>query len=117
WQVFDWNSNKKQRESLAITKDLVETEAETFKLNTTMERTAQEKEIATISELIQLDNDIIALRKKVLEATQSQLRNGVITTSAYVTELTHLNDAENGLATHLILLELTKANYNITTGH
>ena len=117
WQVFDWNSNKKQRESLAIAKDLVETEAETFKLNTTMERTAQEKEIATISELIQLDNDIIALRKKVLEATQSQLRNGVITTSAYVTELTHLNDAENGLATHLIQLELTKANYNITTGH
>ena len=43
WNIFDWNSNKKQRESLAITGDLIETEVETFKLNTTIESTNQEK--------------------------------------------------------------------------
>ena len=117
WTIFDWNSNKKQRESLVITKDLIETEAETFKLNTAIERNNQEKEILNISELIKIDSDIIALRKTVLDATKSQLRNGVITTSAYVIELTNLNEAEISLATHNIQLELAKANYNITTGH
>lgn len=117
WNVFDWNSNKKQRESLAINKDLVETEAEIFKLNTNIERNNQEKEISNISELINIDTNIIALRKTVLDAAQSQLKNGVITASAYITELTNLNEAENTLATHTVQLELAKANYNITTGH
>ena len=117
WNVFDWNINKKQRESLAINKDLVETELETFKLNTNIERNNYQKEIKKISDLIKIDADIIALRKTVLNATESQLRNGVITTSAYITELTNLNEAENSLATHKIQFELAKANYNITSGN
>jgi outer membrane protein TolC len=117
WNVLDWNSNKKQREALAINKDLIETESETFKLNTQMERNSQEKEIDKISEMIKIDTNIIELRKTVLKATESQLRNGIITSSAYITELTNLNEAENSLATHKIQLELAKANYNITTGN
>lgn len=117
WNVFDWNMNKIQRESLAINKDLVETDLETFRLNTNIERNNFQKEIKKISELIKIDDDIIALRKTVLNATKSQLRNGVITTSAYLTELTNLNEAENSLATHKIQFELAKANYNITSGN
>ena len=117
WNVFDWNMNKIQKESLAINKDLVETELETFKLNTNIERNNYQKEIKKISDLIKIDDDIIALRKTVLDATESQLRNGVITTSAYITELTNLNEAENSLARHKIQFELAKANYNITSGN
>lgn len=117
WNVFDWNMNKTQRESLAINKDLVETELETFKLNTNIERNNYQKEIKKISDLIKIDDDIITLRKTVLNASESQLRNGVITTSAYITELTNLNEAENSMATHKIQFELAKANYNITIGN
>lgn len=117
WNIFDWNINKKQRESLTINKDLVETELETFKLNTNIERNNYQKEIKKISDLIKIDSNIIALRKTVLNATESQLRNGVITTSAYITELTNLNEAENSLATHQIQFELAKANYNISSGN
>ena len=117
WNLFDWNMNKIQKESLAINKDLVETELETFKLNTNIERNNYQKEIKKISDLIKIDDDIIALRKTVLNASESQLRNGVITTSAYITELTNLNEAENSLATHKIQFELAKANYNITAGN
>ena len=117
WNVFDWNMNKIQKESLAINKDLVETELETFKLNTNIERNNYQKEIKKTSDLIKIDDDIIALRKTVLNASESQLRNGVITTSAYITELTNLNEAENSLARHKIQFELAKANYNITSGN
>jgi outer membrane protein TolC len=117
WNVFDWNKHKKQQEALAINKDLIETEAEIFKLNMTIESDNQEKEMNKISNLIKIDAKIIDLRKTVLNATESQLRNGIITTSAYVTELTNLNEAENSLATHKVQLELAKANYNITTGY
>ncbi|MFV0570802.1 MAG: TolC family protein [Xanthomarina gelatinilytica] len=117
WNVFDWNSNKKKRESLLINKDIVDNETEIFQLNNNIQLNQHQKEIDKIAEQIVLDTEIITLRKDVLLATESQLRHGVITASTYITELTNLYEAENMLITHNIQLELAKANYNITQGH
>lgn len=116
WKIFDWNQNKKQRESLAISKDIVDNEEEIFNLNTMIQLKEQEQEIQKISEFILSDVGIIKLRKEVLQSAESQLRNGVITSSAYITELTNLFEAENTLGTHNIQLLLVQANYNITKG-
>lgn len=116
WNVFDWNANKKKRESLIINKDIVDNETEIFQLNTNIKLNQFNIEINKISENILIDSEIISLRKEVLLTTESQLKNGVITTSTYITELTNLFEAENMLVTHNIQLELTKANYNITQG-
>ncbi|MDO9137536.1 MAG: TolC family protein [Lutibacter sp.] len=116
WNVFDWNSTKKQRQSLRVNKEIIESEQEVFELNTGMELTQQQSEINKISAFILSDENIIALRKKILETSQSQLKNGVITSSAYVTELTNLFEAENNLSTHRIQLQFAKANYNTTKG-
>ena len=116
WNVFDWNANKKQRESLAINKDIVENETEIFKLNTNIQLNQQQKEIDKIEEFIASDLEIINLRKEVLKSTDSQLKNGVITSSAYITELTNLYEDENTLVKHKIQLQLTKANYNVIKG-
>lgn len=117
WNVFDWNSNKKQRESLSINKDIIDTETETFKLNTNTELNQQQKEIEKIEAFITSDLEIINLRKDVLESADSQLKNGVITSSAYITELTNLYEDENTLIQHKIQLQLAKANYNSIKGH
>ncbi len=116
WNVFDWNSNKKQRESLAINKDIIETEAETFKLNTNIELNQQQREIEKMEAFITSDLEIIKLRREVLNAADSQLKNGVITSSAYITELTNLYEDENTLVQHKIQLQLAKANYNVIKG-
>lgn len=116
WNVFDWNATKKQRESLSINKDIIDTETSTFNLNTNIELRQQQSEIEKISGFIASDIEIIKLRKEVLKAADSQLRNGVITSSAYITELTNLFTDENALITHKIQLELAKANYNIIQG-
>lgn len=116
WNVFDWNANKKQRESLLINKDIIDTETAAFKLNTTIELTQQETDILRISELIESDKSIIELRKEILKSAESQLKNGVITSSAYITELTNLYEDENNLSTHKIELLLAKSNYNLTQG-
>ncbi len=116
WNVFDWNANKKQRQSIAINKNIIDTETEVFKLNTHIELNQLESEINKYSEFIETDSEIIVLRKDVLKSAESQLRNGVITSSAYITELTNLYEDENNLSTHQIQLLLVKANYNITKG-
>ncbi len=116
WTVFDWNANKKQRESLAINKDFIENETEIFKLNTNIALNQQQKEIDKIESFITSDLEIINLRKDVLKSADSQLKNGVITASAYITELTNLYEDENTLIKHNIQLQLAKANYNVIKG-
>lgn len=116
WNVFDWNANKKKRESLTINKDIIDTETEAFKLNTNIALNQQQKEIDKTQQFITSDRNIINLRKDVLKSAESQLKNGVITASAYITELTNLYEAENTLLRHKIKLQLAKANYNIIKG-
>ncbi|MGP1993842.1 TolC family protein [Zobellia laminariae] len=116
WNVFDWNANQKQRQSLAINKDILDNETEIFKLNTTIELNKQQREIEKIEAIITSDEAIIKLRKEVLQMADSQLKNGVITSSAYITELTNLYEDQNTLVRHEIQLQLAKANYNVIKG-
>ncbi len=116
WNVFDWNSSENKRKSLAINKDIVDNEAEIFKLNTTIELNKQQKEIEKMVAIITSDIEIINLRKDVLKTAGSQLKNGVITSSAYITELTNLYEDENTLVKHKIELQFAKANYNVIKG-
>lgn len=113
WNAFDWNSNKKQRESIAINKDIVDNEIDIFKLNTNIDLNKQVNEIEKMEAIISSDEAIINLRKEVLQTADSQLKNGIITSSAYITELTNLYEDENTLVKHKIQLQLAKANYNV----
>ena len=116
WTILDWKANKKQRESLAINKDFIDNETEIFKLNTNIALNQQQKEIDKIESFITSDLEIINLRKDVLKSAESQLKNGVITSSAYITELTNLYEDENTMVKHHIQLQLAKANYNVIKG-
>jgi len=113
WNAFDWNSNKKQRESIAINKDIVDNEIDIFKLNTNIDLNKQVNEIEKMEAIISSDEAIINLRKEVLQTADSQLKNAIITSSAYITELTNLYEDENTLVKHKIQLQLAKANYNV----
>ncbi|MFD2550851.1 TolC family protein [Bizionia sediminis] len=117
WSVFDWQINKKKRQSLQINQNRLDNDAEIFHLNTSIAVNAYEQEISKISSMLQMDLEIIALRKHVLKSTESQLQNGVIPVSNYITELTNLFEAENRFAQHSLTLQLAKANYNLAKGH
>ena len=117
WNIFDWDANKKKRESLQLNANMLDTQEETFTLNTQIEQEQQVAEIAKLEGLIASDQEIIRLRQEVLETSASQLRNGVITSSAYITDLTSLYEAENEMSTHKIQVMMAKANYNIINGN
>jgi len=117
WTIFDWNSSKKERKSLQVNKEIIESQQEIFNLNTNIELNNHLSEMNKISNFIEDDKSIIDLRKKVLKSAKSQLKNGVITSSAYITELTNLFEAETNLSTHKIQLLLAKSNYKLTKGN
>ena len=87
-----------------------------FKLNTNIELNKQQKDIEKMEAIIASDIEVINLREDILQTADSQLKNGVITSSAYITELTNLYEDENTLVRHKIELQFTKANYNVIKG-
>ncbi len=116
WNVFDWNKTKKQTKALAINKEFIDTEKEKFKLNTSIQLEQQSIEIKKYNDFIKSDQSIIDLHRQIVKTSDSQLKNGIITSSDYIEKLTDLYEAENNLKTHQIQLLLSQANYKTIQG-
>jgi outer membrane protein TolC len=117
WNVLDWNKNKLEKQTLSISKEIINTEKEAFVLNTTMQLQEMESEINKTEAVIKIDTEIIELRDYVVKSSDAQLRNGVITASEYLVELTHLYESKNTRTLHEIQLALAKANYQVIKGN
>jgi len=116
WNIFDWNAHKKQRNIIRIKKDIINSETAVFNLNTQIALQQQLFEIDKLKNNINADAKIITLRKTILKTVEAQLKNGIITASIYITELSNLFEAKNNLDTHKKQLLLAQANYNTTLG-
>ncbi len=116
WNIFDWGKTKEQKQAVDISKEIVSTEKETFVLNNEMQQKEAESDINKYEAMLRKDSEIIELREKVLQATTSQLQNGAITSSEYITELNNLFEAKIDQQLHELQLALAKANYRIIKG-
>lgn len=116
WNILDWGKTKQQKRAVDISKEMVSTEKETFLLNNEIQLTEAESDINKYKNMLQKDTEIIVLREKVLQATTSQLQNGSITPSEYITELNNLYEARIDQQLHEVKLALAKASYNIIKG-
>jgi outer membrane protein TolC len=116
WNIFDWGKTKEKKQVVDILKEIVSTEKETFLLNNEMQQKEAESDIDKYEAMLQKDTEIIALREKVLQATTSQLQNGAITSSEYITELNNLYEAKIDQQLHEVQLSIAKANYKVIKG-
>ena len=117
WNVFDWNKSQKEKAALDVAKEVIQTEKETFETTIAIQLNEVQTDIEKLTAAIQSDTEIIKLREKVLSASDSQLKNGAITSSDYLTELTQLFDAKSAQKMHEIQLQLAQLNYKIIKGN
>ncbi len=116
WNVFDWGKNKKDKIALDITKEIIQSEKETFEMNTKIELQQMNNEIRKITQLLASDLEMIQTREKIVQSSDIQMKNGVITTAEYLSEFINLFEARNTLKTHEVQLSLAKSNYEIIKG-
>lgn len=117
WNVFDWGKNKEARKALDISQDIIETEKESFVINNKIELQEAENEILKMEQTIATDLEILALREKVIKTSASQLKNGVITSSEYLTEFNRLFESKIDQKIHEIQLALARANFRLAKGN
>ncbi len=108
WKLWDWNKTRHEKSMVSIHSDIIQTQIETFEQNIQQSAIQLTEEISRLTDLIALDKEIIELRSEVKKAASSQLENGVITSSEYISELNNETQARMNLEVHNIQLELAK---------
>ena len=88
-----------------------------FLFNTNLTLKQQSQEVTKLQSLIDVDNQIIALRTKIKKTSESQHENGVISTSDYLRELNAEDASKQNLLLHQVQLMLAEYNHQTTTGN
>lgn len=119
---FSWNlgslytlSNRKS--ILNLNRQTAEADKETFLLNTKIDLTQQDEQIRKYTELLVLDEQVIALRSAVKKSAEAQLDNGVITIHEYIQKVNAENLAIQTKILHEIQLLQAKYNHEFITGN
>lgn len=111
WNFGSLYTRRNSLDRLQLQRQQIETARETFLFNNSMATAEEESHIASLREMMQDDERIVALRQAVVCAARSQLRNGIIDATSLLAKITDAELAENDLILHNI--ELTKAIYNL----
>ena len=117
WKFWDWEHSRNEKEILDLQNQIINTQKETFDKNVKIDL---ENKMATIKKkenLISKDLEIISLRAKISKSSSSQLDNGIITSTEYLTELNAESKAKLDLEAHKIELIKAKLDYQSTLGN
>lgn len=110
-------TQKNQKNMLELNKQSINNQRETFLYNIKQNLKQQNAEIDKLEQYLVTDDEIIALRSSVKNATIAQLKNGVITTNDYLKEVNEENTARKNKSAHQIELLLAKYKEKTTKGN
>jgi outer membrane protein TolC len=117
WNIFDWNKNSNERKSLSIQQQLIDIRRSATGESLQRLLTVKMAEITALREAAEQDDELITIRKKITGVTASQLENGTITASQYLTELNNEKQAVISAAVRQISLSRAEVEYIYITGN
>jgi len=116
WNPINWNSDNNEKQIYQINQKIVDSQKETFEKNLKVSLEKYKSDIEKYEDLIKKDEELISLREKIVATTFSQLQNGTITSTIYLTELNNKTQSQLMLETHKVQLLQAKINYLTTKG-
>lgn len=111
WKITDWKQNRRERELLNLQTQLVDNQRETFSYNLNLLDGKYQEDWNAIQEQLQKQEAIIALHTRILKESAAQLREGVITTTDYVTASNAEVQAQLLLETYKLQLQQLHIDY------
>lgn len=117
WNLSAFYTYQKERQLLTINQLQIDLQKEVFLFNNQILLKQQNSEVNKLSELLNNDEQIVALREKIKDTANSQLENGSITTLDYLNALNAMDQAKQNLVLHQIQLLLAQYTYQNTSGN
>ncbi len=116
WNPINWNSDNNEKQIYSVNSKIIDAQKETFDKNLKVSLEKYKSDIQKYTDLINKDKDLISLREKITATVYSQLQNGTVTSTVYMTELNNLTQSRLLLETHKLQLLQSKINYLTTKG-
>ena len=116
WTPLNWGTTSRDREVLALQRQIVSAEEQQF---TESLRRGVAQDVASIDRLavtLAADDEIIALRERIAAETRVRFAEGVVTSAEYVDRETDVLSARISRATHRVELAQARARFLTTLG-
>lgn len=111
WNPWNWNQNKNEKQICEIQKSIISTQKDVFDKNLKILLDKELSDIKKNEALLVKDNEIVEIRARIVKTASSQLENGIITSTEYITEVNNEAVAKLNLETHKVQLVKAKINY------
>jgi len=113
WNLYDWNNTSRNRQINMIKQDELEIQHQNTLITINAKKANILAKVNTTEKQIEIDKRIIELNEKIMKTYESQLKNGIITTSDYIIQLNKLSQAKIQLELHKIQLKQLKYDYTL----
>lgn len=108
WNLSSYYTSGRERQLVKVNQAMIDTQRQTFELNTNMQMSQLQADIAKLQENIATDNEIIALRHNITLSYAAQLENGTATATDYVTQVNAEDRARQDMLLHQVQLLQTQ---------
>ena len=116
WSPFNWGSTGRERQALALQRDIVAAEEEAFTNRLTRGTQDDLAAMDRLDSTLALDDQIVALRERVERETGLRFREGEVTASEYLDRNTDVLEARLARATHQVEQVQARARFLTTLG-
>lgn len=116
WNISSFYTQSKEQDVLNTQKELVDLQRETFLFGNQLQLLQQETEILKWNKMLESDQKLVELRKKITLTSAAKLENGTITSTEYLTHVNAEEQALKNLSLHEIQSILAQYQKKLTTG-
>jgi outer membrane protein TolC len=117
WNLSNYYTAGKEKKNMILNQDLILNQKQLFDLNLQTILVQQQEEISKLQKMISLDEKIVQVKTEIRKASSSQLDNGIITASDFISDLNNENQAQLNRVMHEIQWMIAKQNYNTSLGY
>src|SRR4030043_276801 len=111
WNIFDWKRVKNEKQVINLQQGIIDNRKQDLTDNLHRLLDSKSAEISNLESLLESDSELIALRKRITAAAESQYENGTITATDYMNELNSERQALINYEIHKINLTLARVEY------
>ena len=116
WNFWNARNAAKKQQLYQLKQKSITEEERAFKRQLSAGLNKIREQIMMLEEKMKRDQEIIALREKVVAEKSSQMKNGSVTATEYITELSKATQARLSKMIHQTKLAQTKVEYKIAAG-
>jgi outer membrane protein TolC len=116
WNFWNWNQTNREKQLLDLNSNIIENQKNAYDLANKAQVQQYLADVQKSDEMIKSDEEIIILRKSITLSAASQLENGTLTATEFITEQLAEEQALLNRNLHKMQLLQSKALYKAATG-